>query len=74
MVSSSEKYLEAYDLNIIFSICNKKLNLTDIKMADIKMADTKVGGSRDQFSWCPAGTPSQSSEEQSEQPSESQLI
>ena len=34
----------------------------------------KVGGNRAQFSLCPAGTPSWSSEEQGEQPMESQLI
>ena len=34
----------------------------------------EVGGSRATFSLCPAGTPSPSSEEQSEQPIESQLI
>ena len=34
----------------------------------------EVCGSRAQFSLCPAGKPSQSSEEQSEQPMESQLI
>ena len=32
------------------------------------------GGSKAQFSLCPTGTPSWSSEEQSEQPMESQLI
>ena len=35
---------------------------------------SEVGGSGAQFSLFPAGTPSQSSEEQSEQPTESQLI
>ena len=35
---------------------------------------SEVGGSRAQFSLFPAGTPSRSSEEQNEQPMESQLI
>ena len=36
--------------------------------------DSEVGGSRAQFFLCAAGTPSQSSEEQSEQPMESKLV
>ena len=49
--------------------------LTGIKINKFRGLEDggEVGGSGAQFSLCPAGTPSQSSEEQSEHPMESQL-
>ena len=69
-MSCNRKKLKKWHFIKIKNICASKDIIKKIGGGE----DGEIGGSRAQFSLCPAGTPSRSSEEQSEQPTLSQFI